>query len=55
MTAMLAVLDAPSTGYFFFCSNIDTRETFFAETYAQHQRNLLAAGLIDEQGNQIFR
>jgi UPF0755 protein len=55
MAAMLAVLDAPRSEYFYFCANLETRETFFARTYAEHQRNLRDAGLVDEHGNQIFQ
>ncbi|MCL2754833.1 MAG: endolytic transglycosylase MltG [Oscillospiraceae bacterium] len=54
MTAMLAVLDAPKTDYYYFCANIETGQKFYARTLAEHQANLRTAGLIDTQGNQIF-
>lgn len=38
--AIEAVLYPAQTNYFFFNSNIDTGETFFAETYEQHLLNL---------------
>jgi UPF0755 protein len=56
MNAMLAVLDAPTNlGYFFFCSNIETGEMFFARNLAEHNQNEIRAGLRDSQGNLIFR
>lgn len=39
-SAIDAVLYPAQTNYFFFNSNIDTGETFFAETYEQHLLNL---------------
>ena len=43
--AIDAVLYPEETDYFYFCSNLETRETFFAETYEQHLQNCIAAGL----------
>lgn len=43
--AIDAVLYPDDTNYFYFCSNLETRETFFAETYEQHVQNCIAAGL----------
>jgi UPF0755 protein len=52
MMAMLAVLDSPnlpaeSSGYYYFCSNVETGEMFFARDLQTHQANLERAG-IDE-------
>jgi UPF0755 protein len=47
LVAILAVIDASSTDYFYFCANVETGEMFFAETLAQHRENLEEAG-IDE-------
>jgi UPF0755 protein len=44
--AIEAVLYPAQTNYFFFNSNIDTGETFFAETYEQHKQNL---AIVDGQ------
>ncbi|MCL1880615.1 MAG: endolytic transglycosylase MltG [Oscillospiraceae bacterium] len=55
MNAMLAVLDAPRTSYFFFCADIETGQKFFAETLTEHEANLRLAGLVDEYGNLIHR
>ena len=38
--AIQAALYPDSTAYFYFNANIDTKETFFAETYDQHLENL---------------
>lgn len=46
MDAILAVLDAPKTEYYYFCSNIETKECFFAETLSEHEKNLEKAGLV---------
>lgn len=43
--AINAVLNAASTEYYYFCSNLDTKETFFAKTLAEHNKNLKKAGL----------
>jgi UPF0755 protein len=57
MSAMLAVLDAPvsSSGYFYFCSNIETGEMFFARNLREHELNEVKAGLRDSSGNLIYR
>ncbi|NLZ45474.1 MAG: endolytic transglycosylase MltG, partial [Clostridiales bacterium] len=47
--AILAVLEAPKTDYFYFCSDINTKECFYANTYDQHKENLKKAGINDEQ------
>lgn len=46
LDAILAVVDAPKTNYFYFCSNLSTKECFFAETLAEHEENLVKAGLV---------
>jgi len=38
--AIMAVLDAPPTNFFYFCANILTREVFYARDYDAHQANL---------------
>ncbi len=43
--AINAVLYANETNYYYFCSNLETREMFYAETYEQHKDNLKLAGL----------
>ena len=43
--AIEAVLFPAETDYYFFCSNIDTKEFFYAKTDAQHEKNLVKAGL----------
>ena len=48
LDAILAVVDAPETQYFYFCSNLQTKECFFAETLAEHEENLKKAGLVNE-------
>jgi UPF0755 protein len=55
MDAMLAVLEAPRTDYFFFCAEVETGRKFFARTYAEHQANLREAGLVDAHGNPILQ
>jgi UPF0755 protein len=44
IAAIMAVLEAPSTIYFYFCANIETLEVFFAADYATHQANLRRVG-----------
>ncbi|MCL2053845.1 MAG: endolytic transglycosylase MltG [Oscillospiraceae bacterium] len=46
LDAINAVLFPTETDYFFFCANIETRETFFAKTYAEHNENLVKAGIV---------
>ncbi|MCM1579537.1 MAG: endolytic transglycosylase MltG, partial [Ruminococcus sp.] len=45
LDAIEAVLYPGESDYYFFCSNLDTGEFYFAETLAQHERNLVTAGL----------
>ena len=47
MDAIKAVLDAPSTNYYYFCANEDTLEMYYASTVAEHERNLVLAGLAE--------
>lgn len=47
MDAIMAVLDYPQTDYFYFCANEETGETYFARTLAEHEQNLVLAGLAD--------
>jgi UPF0755 protein len=44
--AIMAVLDARKTDYYYFCANIETGEVFYATNYADHQANL---ALVDSQ------
>ncbi|MCL1831929.1 MAG: endolytic transglycosylase MltG [Oscillospiraceae bacterium] len=53
--AMLAVLSAPKTDYYFFCADIETGQTFFAKTPAEHYENEKRAGIRDANGNLIYR
>ena len=48
LDAILAVVDAPETDYLYFCSNLETKECFFAETLSEHEENLKKAGLVNE-------
>lgn len=43
--AIDAVLNPADTDYYFFCSNIETKETFFAKTIDEHEDNKKKAGL----------
>lgn len=45
LDAILAVVDAPNTNYYYFCSNLETKECFYAETLEEHTENLKKAGL----------
>lgn len=45
LDAIDAVLNAAETNYFYFCANEETGEVFYAETLAQHEENLILAGL----------
>ncbi len=47
LDAIDAVLNAAETNYFFFCANEETGEVFYAETQAQHEENLVLAGLAE--------
>ncbi len=44
--AINAVLYPAETNYYYFCSNLETKETFYAETYEDHLENCVAAGLV---------
>lgn len=44
--AIEAVLYPRESSYYFFCSDIDTGEFFFAETLAEHEENLVKANLV---------
>lgn len=46
LDAILAVVDAPKTNYYYFCSNLSTKECYFAETLSEHEENLVKAGLV---------
>ncbi len=43
--AIDAVLNPDDTGYYYFCSNLETKETFFATTNEEHEENKKKAGL----------
>lgn len=43
--AIEAALSPAEHSYYFFCSNLETREFFYAETYAEQLENQKAAGL----------
>ncbi|MDR0987556.1 MAG: endolytic transglycosylase MltG [Ruminococcus sp.] len=45
LDAISAVLYPSETDYYFFCANIDTGEVYYAETLAEHEENLVIAGL----------
>lgn len=45
LDAIEAVLYPSESDYYFFCSDLSTGEFYFAETLAQHERNLVTAGL----------
>lgn len=45
LDAINAVLYANDTDYYYFCSNLETREMFYAQTYDEHKSNLKTAGL----------
>jgi UPF0755 protein len=40
IAAIMAVLDAPKTNYYYFCANIETKEVFYAADLATHEANL---------------
>ncbi len=44
--AIEAVLYPRETDYFFFCSDLETGEFFYAETLEEHEANLIAAHLV---------
>ena len=45
LDAIKAALYPEDNDYFYFCSNLDTREFFYAKTLQQHNKNLRKAGL----------
>ena len=46
LDAINAVLYPAETDYYFFCSNLETGEFYFAETLEEHEQNLVEAGLV---------
>ncbi len=46
LDAIDAVLYPAETDYFYFCSNLETGEFFYAETLEEHEQNLITAGLV---------
>jgi UPF0755 protein len=46
LEAINAVLYPAETDYFYFCSNLDTKETFFAHTLDEQEENMVLAGLV---------
>ncbi len=45
MAAIQAALNPAESNYYFFCSNLKTRQFYYAETLAQHEQNLIKANL----------
>ncbi len=45
--AINAVLDPADTDYYYFCNNLETGETFYAETLEEHEANQIKAGLVE--------
>lgn len=45
MAAINAALNPAESNYYFFCSNLKTRQFYYAETLAQHEQNLIKANL----------
>ncbi len=45
LDAIEAVLYPAETEYYYFCSNLETGEFFYAETLEEHEQNLVTAGL----------
>lgn len=43
--AINATLDPEETDYFYFCSNLKTKEFYYAKTLKEHERNIVKAGL----------
>lgn len=43
--AIKAVLNPAKTDYYYFCNNLKTKESFFAKTLEEHEKNLVKAGL----------
>ncbi|MGN0634293.1 MAG: endolytic transglycosylase MltG [Oscillospiraceae bacterium] len=47
LDAINAVLYPEETKYYYFCNNLETGESFYAETYKEHKKNLKKAGLTE--------
>lgn len=45
MAAIQAALNPAESNYYFFCSNLKTRQFYYAETLAEHEQNLIKANL----------
>lgn len=43
--AINAVLNPEDTNYYYFCNNLETGKSYFAETLEEHEKNLKKAGL----------
>ncbi len=43
--AIKAVMNPAKTKYYYFCNNLTTKQTFYAETLEEHEANLKKAGL----------
>ena len=43
--AINAVLEPDTTKYYYFCNNLKTGKSYFAETLEEHEKNLVKAGL----------
>ncbi len=46
LDAINAVLYPSETDYYFFCSNLETGEFYYARTLEEHEQNLVEAGLV---------
>lgn len=46
LDAINAVLYPAETDYYYFCSNLETGEFFYAKTLGEHEQNLFEAGLM---------
>ncbi|MBQ8965226.1 endolytic transglycosylase MltG [Ruminococcus sp.] len=51
MDAIKAVLEPAKTKYYYFCNNLETGETFYAETLEEHEKNQILAGLVEAVDN----
>ena len=47
--ALKATLYPANTTYYFFCTNLDTKQFFYATTYEEHKKNLADAGLNENE------
>lgn len=47
LDAINAVLNPEQTEYYFFCNNLDTGKAYYAKTNAEHEKNLVKAGLVE--------